>query len=207
MANINLEKSNKLLSLTLNVVTFVFLLLPLMLYAYFNYGAESYGKTDNYYKITTTVGDESASKTEPSSRPITNLETTKEWLKMSFINLMTYDAANYKSEERYEMVKSIMADEVIDSFWNGEIARIEADIGNGYLRNAAIVSFKPVLLGQAVNMDGKNMWKFYLEVEIKQESKFDSYPRYYKKYIQVVIKEIDPSESFKGIGIVKINIK
>jgi len=207
MKNLNLEKSNKLLSLTLNITILMFFVLPIMLYAYFNLGGESYSKADNFYKITTTVGKESAARMRPSFRPITNLETTKEWLKISFINLMTYDASNYNTEERYNMVKEIMSEDVFLSYWRNDKVRIESDIKNGYLRNAAIVAYKPILLGEAVNNKGEKMWKFFLEVQVKRESKYESYPRYVKKYIQVVIKEIDPNENFKGIGIVEINIK
>lgn len=207
MANIDLDKSNKMLETTLKVIMSVTLIFPILFYVYFNFGTDNYSKIDNYYKITTTTGEESGKRTIPSYKPITNLETTKEWLKTSMINLMTYDASNYYTEERYNMVKSILADEVLKSYWENDKARIETDIGNGYLRSAAIAAYKPVLLGESQNKNGEKMWKFFLEVQIKQENRYESYPRYYKKYAQVIVKEIDPTKSFKGIGIVKIDIK
>lgn len=205
--NINLDKSNKMMLFTMNVVIISSLIFPILMYLYINFGAENYVRVDNYYKIETTLNKEKGKRFVPSLTPITNLETTKEWLQESVIELMTYDAANYNSEERFNKIKTILSSNVLNSYWNQDVERIESDISKGYLRSSAITSYKPILLGEAPSGDGKKMWKFYLEAQVKLESQFVSYPTYITKRMQVVIKEVDPADSFNGIGIIKIDIK
>lgn len=207
MQLITIKKSKSILNITLYTTMISLLVIPIFLYLYINYTSLNYTNLNNYFKITTSAGQEDFERTSPSDRPITNLETTKDWLKLSIINLMTYDANTYNKEPRYRTLENILDENVLKSFWQNDNERIRQDIINGYLRNSAIISFKPILIGEMKNSAGENLWKFYLEVQIKQESKFESYPRYYKKRIQTIVKEIDVNENFKGIGIIEIDIK
>ena len=206
MKKTTLKASSKLMTRLMNLQFIMLITVPAILYYYFNYSSKSFYDIDNYYKIITTEGSESGSRMTPSYRPITNLETTKEWLRASLIDLMTYDAISFSKEERFNKAKEIIAPSAFNFFWRKNMAEINADIDNGYLRTAAITSFKPVLLGKGIARDGLTVWKFYLKIEIKKESKFENYPRYLTKDVIVIVKELDPSKNFKGIGILNIEM-
>lgn len=182
-------------------------LTPILSYVYIKENNKAFIINKKYYKIETTKGLEKAELFVPSFKPITNVDTTKEWLKKSLVDIFTYDAINYNSKERKEEIKNYFDKNSFNSFWESDQTLIKEEINGGILRNSTIISYKPVLLGEAVTMKGEKMWKFYLEMFTSSDSKFLSAPINRKRQVVIYIKEINPIENIKGIGIYKIDIK
>ncbi len=184
-----------------------FFVVPVLTYIFISIAPDEYTKADNFYKIQITEGMESAKKYTPFNSPIVNLETTKDWLSLSLIDVMSYDASNYDSRERYDKFKEVFSSDYYKGFWKAEGQRIEENIEKGYLRNTTIISKKPILLGEAKNIDGYNLWQFYIEMNVKIESMFLSKPIYATKKVKVIVKETNPNEKLKGLSIARIDIK
>ena len=194
-------------NLLLSVVFFAMIAIPLVGYIFTKYSSENYIYKKQYYAITTTKGNEKGKLFRPSYKPITNIETTKEWLKKSLVDIFTNNALDYNTKERKKRIKLFFAPESFNSYWENEQGIIKDEISKGILRNSSIISYKPNLLGEGTMLDGSKIWKFYLEINTSSDSQFSSFPIARKRQVIAYVREINPKENIKGIGIYKLDVK
>lgn len=203
----NYDSSIKFLNRVLIITSISVFFIPIILYLYINIGANKLLESKDYYRVVTTKNYESIEKIETLDKPLTNVENIKDWLRVSMIDLYSYNALNYGSEERLNKFKKVFTSSELNKIWQPEITRVENEISNGYMINSAVISEDPKLVGTSVAGDGSKLWKFYLELSFWSRSNQTTSFLDRRKKVMVLVQEINPNENFKGVAIVKIDIK
>lgn len=205
--NINYDKSIKLLNIAYITILISFFVISISSFVYVKYTSDNYLDKKAVVSLTVTEGKEKGKRILLINRPLVKVENIKDWLSVSFIDMFSYDANNYGSQERLDLFKRIFSEKTYASHWNSEIARIEEEINNGYMITSALITDGPYLEKQARSSDGSRLWRFYLEISLWSRSNQTASFLDRTKKIKVLVKEVDPKQNFKGLSIVKIDIK
>lgn len=205
--DINIDTSRKLLDKLLLMSLISFLLIPLLIFSYFKLGESKFVETKKYYLVVAEEGKERVGKLQTISRPLINVNGVRKWLRVAMTDIYITNVNNYSSQERWNKISEYFTSTAAVDFWEQEITRQEALIGESYIVTNAVMKSEPILMGEMKNKDGEKYWKFYLEVATENKSSLKSRVLQQELRIIAVVKQMNPKIKDNGIAITSIKIK
>tara|TARA_Y100000588_G_scaffold341918_1_gene386327 strand:- start:31170 stop:31790 length:621 start_codon:yes stop_codon:yes gene_type:complete len=205
--DINIDKSRELLNKTLTISMVMLVLTSLLLFGYFKFGESKFKTSKKYYKVYATEQPKIV-RLKPQDKPLTNPDSVEAWLRVGFLDLFKTTSLTYRTKERWSMFKDYFHPSIAKTMWNLDLIRMKNNyISQGYEIINPAIRREPRLLGVAIDGNGNQMWKYFFEVAIESFSGNKTNSKKEVLNIIVVVKEMNNSDNYKGIGIVDIKIK
>lgn len=203
----DIDSSRLLLDKVLKISLFLFIVLPIVLFGYIKVGESKFVNNKDYYRIVTAEGHESALKLEVLRSPITNVENIKKWLRVSFLEVYSFNENNYNKKERWLKFKDVLSPSIMSNYWEKDLERISNLYSKSYNLTNAVISKEPLLLGKASTANGNKLWKFFIEITTENYGTTSAEPLYLKHSAIVIVEETNPSDKYEGVSIANITIK
>ncbi len=202
----DIDNSRQRINRTLMATMLCSILIPLLLFSYFQIGEKKFVYNKTYEKVYT---GEHAKKVKLNikRKPLTNVNSVEAWLRVSLIDLLKTNQLNYNSNERWEKFKKHFAPSIARNVWDLDIIRVEKLLSETFNLTNATIKNKPLFLGSAISGKGETLWRFYVEVATESFSQNIKGSSKRTMKILVIIKEMKTSDEYSGISIVDIEIK